>query len=328
MGGIEANSGFGLADSDQLKSQIVKRLEEFRDEILEHKNDNTRKAYVSDFALYKRFCEEAGYPTLSSDISTGIKSLKNYVRHLAENGYKKGSIKRKLSSISYFIDVAEIYNPIKSSKLFKEFVKTIINSKKYRTTTKQAPAFKLEKLNEFNQIEVKTIIEIRNSAIINLAFDTMLRASNIIDLEYSDLYGQEDNVVFVRFSKTDQSGEGSYHYISDFTKEACDRWVKAAGIKSGKLFRSVKKNGKVREYGLSYHGLLKIIKCIGKKVGIDITCHSSRVGAAVSMFENDISELEIMRHGHWKSTAMVSRYTKKSKLKISGIAELRDNKNA
>lgn len=324
----DATNTFGLAHSEQRLVEITQRLEEFRDEVLLYKNENTRRAYLSDFSLYKSFCDSQGLHTLSSDKNISKKTIKTYVKYLIEKGYKKDTVKRKLSSISYFIDIAELYNPIRNSKVFKEFVKTLINSKKHRTIKKQATAFKLEHLDKFNSMPTDTLLDIRNAAIINLAFDSMLRASNIIDLDISDIYEQENNVVFVKFSKTDQSGEGSYRYISDFTRSAIDAWVQKSGITTGKLFRRIRKGGKVSGDGLSYSGLLLIVKGIGERVGIEITCHSSRVGAAVSMYELNMRESEIMRHGHWKSAGMVARYTEKARLKTGGMAEVRKKAGA
>lgn len=322
MTNIYSKNSLNKTDNDTSIIEITNRIEEFRNEILDNKNENTRRAYLADFTLYKSFCDEEDIPSFSTDKKQIEKSIKAYVKHMANHGYKPDTIRRKLSSISYFIEIAGIYNPIRGSKLFKEFVKNLMQNKKYRAVTRQATPFKISDLEEYNKREPSTLAEIRDKAIINLAFDTMLRASNIIELECADL-DMAGNSVFVAFSKTDKTGKGSYRYVSDYTIEACKAWLKASGIKRGKLFRGVTNTGKVRQRGLSYSGLLNIMKSVGKSVGMEISCHSTRVGAAVSLYENEAHESDIMRQGGWKSIGMVMRYTEQARARKGGMIDLR-----
>ena len=55
-----------------------------------------------------------------------------------------------------------------------------------------------------------TLMGVRNSAIIQVMSDAMLRVSELVELRVSDLQG---NMVQIRFSKTDQEGKGEYLYL-------------------------------------------------------------------------------------------------------------------
>ncbi|WP_445767764.1 tyrosine-type recombinase/integrase [Rheinheimera sp.] len=306
-----------------LMEQVKARFEELS-YILENKNGNTKKAYLNDFDLFRRFCEKMILPVLSENMETSKKVIKCYVDDLVDiQNLKKATIKRKLSAISYFIDAAEMANPIRNSRLFKEYLSGKLR-KGARAIQSQATPMKMQKIEEFNSVveNDSTIIALRDAAIINFAFDTLLRASNIIDIQVSDVFGH-DGRVLVRWSKNDQDGNGSYRYLSDISIELCKRWVKAAGIKDGYLFRRVSKGGKASNEGLSYNGLLYIFKRIGSKVGLKLSCHSCRVGAAISMLEAGVHDHEIMRAGDWKSLQMVLRYTEKARLAKGGMQALR-----
>ena len=60
-----------------------------------------------------------------------------------------------------------------------------------------------------------TLIGLRNSAIIQVMSDGLLRVSEVTELRISDL---EENMMKIRFSKTDQEGKGEYLYLCDATR--------------------------------------------------------------------------------------------------------------
>jgi site-specific recombinase XerD len=312
--------GLHLGDEAEL---VVRNLVEFRDDVLGQKNANTRKAYLCDFGLFQRFCDKHNYSSFDNNLERTKNMFKHYLEHLIESGLRKTTIKRKLSAISYFYGIAGLANPMNTSKVFKEMIVNKLN--KIDGAQNQANAFTLMDLDEFNKkLDFSSIKlrDLRNAAIVNLAFDTLLRASNIIDLTVDDLRFGE-NLVYVRRGKTDQEGTGSYRYISDFTEKICKEWLGRAEITKDYVFRNMRKSGLHIGEQLSYKGLLKIFKQVGFQVGKSITCHSTRVGAAVALYENGENEIEIMRNGGWKDIKMVDRYTQAAKMKTSAMSKLR-----
>ncbi len=310
-----------LGDTTEL---VIKNLVEFRDDVLGQKNVNTRKAYLCDFGLFQRFCEKHHYSSLSNNLDNTKKVLKHYLEEMISRGLRKSTIHRKLSAISYFYAVAGLANPINTSRIFREFISNALN--RVDGSQRQANAFTLSDLEKFNlclDLSSLSLRELRNATIINLAFDSLLRASNIIDLTVDDLRLGE-NLVFVKRSKTDQAGIGSFRYISNFTENLCREWLKKSNITEGYVFRNMRKSGLHIGPRLSYKGLLKIFKQVGFEVGKSITCHSTRVGAAVSLYENGENEIEIMRNGGWRDIKMVDRYTQAAKMKTSAMSKLRD----
>ena len=74
---------------------------------------------------------------------------------------------------------------------------------------------------------------------------------------------------------------------------------------------------------LDYTTIFRALKRIAKKgnVELEITGHSPRVGAAVSMAEAGVSTNKIKKAGDWKSEIMPARYTEQANIG-SGMEEL------
>lgn len=69
---------------------------------------------------------------------------------------------------------------------------------------------------------------LRDRALLRLAYDTMRRRSELVDVLIEDLEARTDGsgVILLRFSKTDQEGEGKRLPISKDTMVACHAWLK------------------------------------------------------------------------------------------------------
>ena len=85
-----------------------------------------------------------------------------------------------------------------------------------------------------------TLRGIRNSAILRVMSDGLLRISEVTELRISDL---EDNNIRVRFSKTDQEGQGEYLYLCEDTRQIVGEWLKRSELQEGYLFRRMTARG-------------------------------------------------------------------------------------
>jgi integrase/recombinase XerD len=109
--------------------------------------------------------------------------------------------------------------------------------------------------------------------------------------------------------------------------EIVRRWLHAAAIRSGPLFRAVRGRAVVQR-GLHPYAVSRTVKQLARKAGVNaettrrLSGHSMRVGAALDMVENGIDLVPIMHAGGWKSPAMVLRYTQQIDLAKSGMARL------
>ena len=67
-----------------------------------------------------------------------------------------------------------------------------------------------------------TLRGLRNSAIFRIMSDGLLRISEVTKLRIDDL---EDNMIQVRFSKTDQEGQGESLYLCEDTRPIVQKWL-------------------------------------------------------------------------------------------------------
>ena len=166
-------------------------------------------------------------------------------------------------------------------------------------------------INVINQ-DRNEIKKVKNKALLLIGFAGGFRRSELVSLDYEDLeFVQEGLKIFVKRSKTDQSGEGMTKAIPYFeNKDYCPvlalkKWLEASKIKEGKIFN------------ISDKSVALIIKKYTSLAGLDekkYAGHSLRSGFATSAAELGAEERSIMAMTGHKSTQMVRRYIQEADL--------------
>ena len=154
--------------------------------------------------------------------------------------------------------------------------------------------------------------KIRDKAIILVGFSGGFRRSEIVNIDYDDVEFVSEGVkIFIKRSKTDQSGEGMIKAIPYFDNKsfcpvlALKQWIEHSKIKSGRLF------------DISDKSISLIIKKYASLAGLDPNKyggHSLRSGFATSAAESGAEERNIMAMTGHKTTQMVRRYIKEANL--------------
>jgi integrase len=85
------------------------------------------------------------------------------------------------------------------------------------------------------------IVSLRDAALVSLAYDAGLRVSELVALTVDDLRQVNDGSgrVTIRFSKTDQEGEGALAWLSPETMQRISDWLLASQIEEGPVFRRI-----------------------------------------------------------------------------------------
>tara|TARA_B100001250_G_scaffold362928_1_gene341948 strand:+ start:32 stop:1015 length:984 start_codon:yes stop_codon:yes gene_type:complete len=303
-----------------LKSLELETLKNLRSS----KAENTLRAYKADFKDYSSFCAKNGL----SSLPTEPKILALYLTHLSATS-KFSTLKRRIASISvihkmkgHYLDtkhpvIMENLHGIKRVKGAKQKAKKplLINDLKQiiNVIDKDLNNHELVKNDNIDSLKSKEIRnKIRDKAIILIGFAGGFRRSELVNIDYEDIeFVTEGIKIFIKRSKTDQSGEGMIKAIPYFSNQLfCPvanlrKWIKFSKINSGKIFN------------ISDKSVSLIIKKYIALSGLDPNRyggHSLRSGFATSAAESGAEERNIMAMTGHKTTQMVRRYIQEANL--------------
>jgi integrase len=177
------------------------------------------------------------------------------------------------------------------------------------------------------------LVDLRNKALLTVAYTTMCRRSELVALLREDLQvdSEEWGIVAVRRSKTDQTGKGDTVAITPDAMQHLRAWLAASRIESGPLFRRVNRHGQVGNQ-LDAGSVSSIFKAMAARARLSpaevaqISGHSTRVGACQDMVRYGADVAGAMQAGRWKTTAMVSRYCEGLDLKRGAVARVADRR--
>ena len=133
------------------------------------------------------------------------------------------------------------------------------------------------------------LIDARNRALVAVAYDTMLRRSELAALQVSDLALEKTGAatVLVRNGKTDAEGRGAELCLARDSVAMVREWLVRSGVSHGRLFRSLRR-GKLGE-ALDPSQIPRIYKAMARRAGLEaeaidhLSGHSTRVDAAQDM---------------------------------------------
>ena len=301
-----------ITDIKSLELETLKNLKN-------SKSTNTLRAYKADFKDFSAFCVKNGL----SSMPTEPKILSLYLTHLSATS-KFSTLKRRIASISvihkikgHYLDtkhpiIMENLHGIKRVKGSHQKAKKpiLINDLKLiiNVIDKYLSYCRLPKSEYSKDIRNK----IRDKAIILVGFSGGFRRSELVNIDYDDIEFVSEGVkIFIKRSKTDQSGEGMIKAIPYFDNKsfcpvlALKHWIGNSQIKSGKLF------------DISDKSVALIIKKYASLAGLDPNKyggHSLRSGFATSAAESGAEERSIMAMTGHKTTQMVRRYIQEANL--------------
>ena len=290
-----------ITDLKNLELETLKNLKN-------SKSENTLRAYKADFRDFSAFCNKNGL----NSMPTEPKILSIYLTHLAASS-KFSTLKRRIASISVIHKIKGHYLDTKHPIIMEN----LHGIKRVRGTNQKAKKpilindlkMIINKIDEVKQSETK---KFRDKAIILIGFAGGFRRSELVNIDYEDLdFVNEGVKIFIKRSKTDQSGEGMIKAIPYFENQSycpvkkLKDWINSNQINSGKIFQ------------LSDKSIALIIKKYVLLSGLDPNKyggHSLRSGFATSAAEFGAEERNIMAMTGHKTTQMVRRYIHEANL--------------
>ena len=182
----------------------------------------------------------------------------------------------------------------------------------------------VERVCAFAEMD-KSIAGLRDSALIRLMSDCLLRVSEAVAVDVEDL---KDKTLIVKSSKTDQEGVGETLYVTSDTRRVINRYIAKAGIEGGALFRRVVRGDHVQVGRLTARSARRQITYWAELAGVEgfISGHSLRVGSAVSLAKAGASVVEMQVAGRWKSSTMPAHYAKAELAERGAIARFKEKR--
>ena len=282
---------------------------------------NTERAVRADLALYDDWCRQRGLDALPATAIT----IATFVDAMAADR-APATVRRYVASIAIAHRTVGREQTLKSS-LVKLALKRMHRRKGRRQQQVHGLTWPLRK--RMLAAPGDRLIDVRNRALLAVAYDALLRRSELSALEVADFAVQMRGgaTVLVRRAKTDPEGSGHTQYIARDTAAMVLDWLCRSALDEGPLFRSLTKGGRVGGR-LDPSQIPRIFKGMARRAGVpddvvaSLSGHSARVGAAQDMIAAGIELPAILQAGRWKSAAMVNRYGEGLLARRSGAAQL------
>ena len=285
--------------------------------VLHSRAENTRRAYAADWRHFTFWCgchQVESLPALPETVAV-------YIAELADS-HKPATITRRLAAISKAHSAKGYASP--ASLKHAAVAEVLAGIRRDCGTAQNAK-------NPILTADLKRLLAgtgdnlkgIRDRALLLLGFAGGFRRSELAALQVSDVAFTEDGaVVTLRRTKTDQEGQGrkvGIPYGSHPTLcpvRSLRRWIEAAALSDGPLFRSVDKHGKLGA-SITPQTVRLVIVGLADTAGLEasrFSAHSLRSGLATQATINGASERAIMKQTGHKSVAMVRRYVRDANL--------------
>ena len=258
--------------------------------------DNTLQSYKRDISQYENYIDKnnINFENASED------TIKDYLNYLQQNGKKTSTVSRNLASIRSFYQYAVRAKDVKEDP----------------TENVQSPKIEKRIPNVLSAKEVELLLEqpvdtdlkgIRDKAMLEFAYATGMRVTEIISLNLKDVNVKEGYVICKTGTKqrTIPLGEMSIKALKNYINESRPFLIKSDDVES--LFVNI--NGK----RLTRQGLWKIVKFYKDQAHIekDITPGVLRHSFATHLLQNgaDLKAIQTMLgHSDISSTQVYMQF--------------------
>jgi site-specific recombinase XerD len=303
------------ADAGLLPPALGPELEEAAGYARAEKADATRRAYKSDFALFRSWCE--GKRVLA--LPAAPEAVAAFLAAEAGRGTKASTIGRRLAAIRYAHKPAG-HEPPTNSESVKATLRGIRRTAG-STPIRKAPATADKVLAMVAKTDTD-LKGLRDRALLLLGFAGAFRRSELVALNVTDLEFCDGGLrATIRKSKTDQEGLGATIAIARGSTacpvDAVRTWITAGAIIEGPLFRPVTRTGKVSLRRLSARAVAELVKIYARRAGMkaaDFSGHSLRSGFLTSAAARGASIFKMMDISRHKSVETLRGYVRDAEL--------------
>lgn len=263
------------------------------DALLSGRNKNTITSYRYDLEDFRAFLgassiDDASKILLSKGPGEANGLALAYKTNLIERGLQAATVNRRLAALRSLVKLARTLG----LTLYTLSVENM-KSQPYRDTKgpgKEGYRAMLEQAGKAKKPKA-----IRDHAILHLLYDLGLRRGEVVSLNLADLDLMAGNLSILGKGRTQRESLT----IPEVTKKTLAEWLKIRGNDQGPLFTNFNPAGN-KSVRLSGDGLYKIIRELGKKVGIKARPMGLRHSAITSALD--------LTKGNIRAVAKFSRH--------------------
>ena len=313
----EVERSFELDDLGGAEQPLTAYLEEARGAL----SPNTERALRADVQIFAAWCRRHFRAAFPASAATVVAFVDEMARVKTP-----ATVRRYVSSIAALHKALRQTSPLESAAV-RFALQRMHRLRGRRQAQVQGLTWPLR--NRLLEAAGDRLIDVRNRALLAVGYDTLLRRSELVSLEVTDLMEEIDGTatLLVRAGKTDRDGRGAMLFLARDTVQLVKTWLERGGVDRGRLFRSVRKDDAVGEQ-LDASQVPRIYKRMARRAGLrgdivdTLAGHSTRVGAVQDMIACGIGLPAILQSGRWQTTRMVQRYGERLMAKRSGAAQL------
>lgn len=280
---------------------------------------STLRAYASDLKNYEAWCARSGMAALPATPEV----VGAYLAAAGE-GYAMQTLRRRVAAIARASGVAG--HPLDTKHpAIRETLRGI--GRTHGSRGRRSAALTTGELKKLSGVCEPGLAGDRDRALFLVCFSGALRRSELVALDVEHLTWLDHGVklLLVR-SKTDKEGEGVEILIvygrHDATcpVRALRRWLDAAAVRTGPVFRKVNKGGRVEGRRLSEDAVRQILLRVAARAGVKgtlaepVSPHGLRAGFVTTAYRNGVPDEEIMGHTRHRSLTTMRSYVRRAKL--------------
>ena len=291
---------------------------------------NTLRAYAGHWSRFIEWCEGKGLDSMPAKDDT----IRAYIAELANEGKAVSTIDQAVAAIrhNHRDKLGDESDPVGG--------KTLKTRKGIRRSLGVAPKRRARPILDQELVGMidncpDSVSGLRDRALLSVGWCAALRRSELVSQTFDDIELHPQGMkVIIRKSKTDQDGAGAEipvqrsSAIGSRTCEAMEAWVqelKASGITTGPLFRSIDRHGNVKTGALTGHAIKGIIVRAAGYAGIDsegFSGHSLRAGLATSAAMRGVGERKIMETTRHTNLRTVHGYIRQATIWETGALSM------
>ncbi len=302
-------------------AEVVDSLAAYFDAARGAFSHNTERALRADVEIFAAWCRQHLRAALPASVPTVVAFIDDMARVKTP-----ATVRRYVSSIATVHKALRQTNPLESAAV--RFALQRMHRRRGRRQA-QVQGLTWPMRNRLLEAAGDRLIDARNRALLAMGYDTLLRRSELVSLDVSDVLEEIDGTatLLVRSGKTDAEGRGATLYLARDTVQLVKTWLERGGVDGGRVFRSVRKDRTVGEQ-LDASQVPRIYKRMARHAGLPddivdaLAGHSTRVGPVQDMIACGIELPAILQSGRWKTTRMVHRYGERLLARRSGAAQL------